>query len=78
MKYILISSIPPKDFCRMPKGTKASYIVNWADATRAEQNITSYFTRLGGKVKWESYVSINPKTGNHLKTLIATVAKQGK
>jgi hypothetical protein len=78
MKYIKHFTIAPKDFARMPKGTQAVYIVDWNDATRAEQMITSYFSRLNGRVKWEQYISINKLTGHTLKTLFATVVKQGK
>ena len=78
MKYLKHFSIAPKDFCRMPKGTQAAYIVEWNDVVRAEQMITSYFTRLNVRVSWEQYASISTKTGASMKTLIATVVKQGK
>ncbi len=78
MKHIRHYTIDPKVFARMPKGTEAAFIVDWDKAARVQQLVQAYFTRINGRVSFETYHSTHLKTGETFKTLIAVVIKRGK
>ena len=77
-KHVIEQSAPISDFKWMSKGSTAMYVVKRGEYFTIQKTITSAFTIIGGKVKTQTYIVIDPKTGESNHLVIATVLTKGR
>ena len=77
-KFLIHQPYPLSKFPLMSEGTEAMYLVELGHYFDIQKSLTSYATRSGGKIKTQTLIAVDPKTGKTNHIVYAKVLKQGE
>lgn len=78
MQNTLFESMKLSELARSPADTQGVYFVPFDKLQDVQKNVTSAFSKAGGKPKQDTFASVNTRTGEGFYTLRVTVIEPGR